>query len=111
MHSKLQESSLRMETNRACGCKKNVSGHGMGRVEVAYASGEGHGQDRMWARRPLDQSACATRFCGRQIQGSSSLIRLAGCRQSGERVCEPSLRIDAVELGGLDQRYTESLKT
>jgi len=25
-------------------------------------------------------------------------------RQSGKHVCEPSLRIDAVELGGLDQR-------
>jgi hypothetical protein len=27
--------------------------------------------------------------------------------QSGEHVCEPSLRIDAVALGGLDQRANE----
>jgi hypothetical protein len=29
MHSKLQESSLRMEINQACGCKRKDSGQGV----------------------------------------------------------------------------------
>ena len=44
-------------------------------------------------------------LCWRQFQGSRSAMRLAGMiLQACEHVGEPGLRIDVVELGGLDQR-------
>jgi hypothetical protein len=65
------------------------------------------GGERARARRRVDHAPSATRFCGRQFQDSSSLIRLAGwshkkVSRSASEACESLSLSLAVSIRRVD---------